>query len=52
MSAKLISRSPDLKRLMDEGYEVAIVDGFLILHSIPYVNSKREIAMVLIHFEH
>jgi hypothetical protein len=45
MSAKLISRSPDLKRLMDEGYEVEIVDGFLVLHSIPYVNSIGEVAL-------
>ena len=45
MSAKLISRSPDLKRLRDEGYEVEIVDGFLVLHSIPYVNSKCEVVL-------
>lgn len=45
MSAKLISRSPGLKRLMDEGYEVEIVDGFLVLHSIPYVNSIGEVAL-------
>jgi hypothetical protein len=45
MSEKLINRSPDLKRLRDEGYEVEIRRGFLIVHSVPYVNSKREIAL-------
>jgi hypothetical protein len=45
MSEKLINRSPDLKRLRDEGYEVEIRHGFLIIHSIPYVNSRREIVL-------
>lgn len=44
MSAKLISLSPDLQRLQDEGYEVEVRSGYLILHSIPYVNSRREVA--------
>jgi len=45
MSAKLISRSPDLKRLVDEGYEVEIVESFLVLHSIPYVDSAGKVAL-------
>lgn len=44
MSEKLISRSPDLQRLQDEGYEVEVRSGFLLLHSVPYVSSRREIA--------
>lgn len=44
MSAKLISRSPDLQKLQDEGYEVEVRSGYLLLHSVPYVNSRREIA--------
>lgn len=44
MSKKLISLSPDLQRLQDEGYEVEVRGGYLLLHSIPYVNSRREIA--------
>lgn len=43
MSQKLINRSPDLKRLRDEGYEVEVRYGYLLLHNIPYVNSGREI---------
>lgn len=45
MSAKLISLSPDLKRLRDEGYEVEVRSGYLILHSIPFVTSKREVSL-------
>lgn len=45
MSEKLINRSPDLKRLRDEGYEVEVRHGFLVIHSIPYVNSRREVAL-------
>lgn len=43
MSRKLISRSPDLKRLWDEGYEVDILDGHLLIHHVPYLNSSVEI---------
>lgn len=45
MSQKLISRNSDLQRLQNEGYEVEVRQGFLILHSVPYVNSRCEIAM-------
>lgn len=44
MSAKLISRSSDLQRLQNEGYEVEVRSGYLLLHSVPYVNSRSEIA--------
>lgn len=43
MSQQLINHSPDLKRLRDEGYEVCIKGGYLIIHHIPYVNSQRQI---------
>lgn len=43
MSHQLISHSPDLKRLRDEGYEIEIKGGYLIANHIPYVNSSREI---------
>src|SRR5437016_4099971 len=45
MSEKLISRSPDLQRLRDEGYEIEVRHGFLIIHSVPYVTSKGEVAL-------
>lgn len=45
MSEKLINLNPDLRRLRDEGYEVEVRGCYLLLHSVPYVNSRREIAM-------
>lgn len=38
-----INRSPDLKRLRDEGFEIEVKGGYLIVHHIPYVNSIREV---------
>ncbi|WP_136796028.1 ThiF family adenylyltransferase [Desulfosediminicola ganghwensis] len=43
MSTKLIDLNSDLRKLVDEGYEVEVKECFLILHSVPYVNSKSEI---------
>jgi len=38
-----INRSPDLKQLVDEGFEIEVKGGHLIVHHIPYLNSSREI---------
>ena len=38
MSHSLIDRSADLKRLEDEGYEVEVRSGHLLLRHVPYVN--------------
>ena len=43
MSHQLIDRSPDLKRLRDEGYEVYIKEPYLFVSSIPYVNATGEV---------
>jgi hypothetical protein len=43
MSHQLISRSPDLKKLRDEGYDLEIRSGFLLVKSVPYVNSRKEV---------
>jgi ThiF family len=43
MLQQLISHSPDLKRLQDEGYELEVKGGYLLIHHIPYVNHLREI---------
>jgi hypothetical protein len=45
MSEKLISRSPDLQKLRDDGYEMEVRSGYLVLRAIPYVNSRCEVAM-------
>lgn len=44
MSHQLIDRSADLKQLRDEGYDIEIIDGYLVLRDVPYVNSNKEIA--------
>lgn len=43
MSHKLIDHSPDLKRLRDEGYEIEVTSGYLLIHHIPYVNYEKVI---------
>lgn len=44
MSSRPIARSPDLKRLRDEGYEIEIDSGYLVLHHVPYVTSAKKVA--------
>src|SRR5438045_3857968 len=43
MSRKLINHSPDLKRIEDDGFDLEIKNVHLLVHGIPYVNSKKEI---------
>lgn len=43
MSRELLDRSSDLKRLRDEGYEVAIRGNYVIVSNVPYVRSGPEI---------
>lgn len=43
MSQLLINHSPDLKRLRDEGYEIEVRSGYLLIHHIPYVTQNKEI---------
>jgi hypothetical protein len=43
MSHPLINRSPDLKKLQDEGYNLEIRCGFLLMKDVPYVNSRKEV---------
>lgn len=45
MSDDLIAQSEDLKALADEGFELEIRNGFLFVHSVPYVNSDRRILL-------
>lgn len=37
MSRRPINRSPDLKRLRDEGYDIEVRSGFLVMHGVPYL---------------
>lgn len=45
MSPPLISRSPDLQRLRDDGYEVEISGSYLLVHSVPYVVPDKTIKL-------
>jgi hypothetical protein len=44
MSHRLISRSSDLKQLRDEGYEVEIRSGHLLVGHVPFLNDAGEVA--------
>lgn len=43
MSSSLISRSPHLQRLRDEGFTLEVAHGYLLVHDVPYVNAGREV---------
>jgi ThiF family len=43
MSRRPIDRSPDLKKLRDEGYDIAIRSGYLVMKDVPYLNANKEI---------
>ena len=43
MSQQLISRSEDLRRLRDDGYEIEVRDGFLLIGHVPYVDSEAKV---------
>ena len=44
MSQQLISRSPDLQQLQNQGYAIEIQSNHLLLNDVPYVTQSREIA--------
>src|SRR5438445_2780425 len=44
MSQRPISRSPDLQRLRNEGYNIEVREGHLLVRDVPYVNERREVA--------
>ncbi|MBX5167030.1 MULTISPECIES: ThiF family adenylyltransferase [unclassified Rhizobium] len=44
MSQQPIARSPDLQRLRNEGYDILIVAGFLIMKSVPYLTADGKVA--------
>jgi hypothetical protein len=45
MSHRLIARNPDLQRLRDEGYNIGIVNGYLLVRDVPYVKPSREVGL-------
>ncbi|MGE4403693.1 MAG: ThiF family adenylyltransferase [Desulfobulbus sp.] len=43
MLLRPIVHNTDIRRLQDEGYEVEIRNGHLLVHSVPYVTSQRTV---------
>lgn len=43
MSQQLINHSADLKRLRDEGYQVEVRGGHLLVHHVPFVDQNKQI---------
>src|SRR4051812_34322329 len=43
MSRRPIDLSPDLLRLQNEGYDIVVRDGFLLVRSVPYVDASRSL---------
>lgn len=43
MSHKLISHSPDLNSLRNEGFEISIMGAFVVVESVPYVTHEKKI---------
>lgn len=50
MLRQLVSRSPDLKRLEDEGYNLSIQENHLLV-KVPYVNAQREVTLGILASE-
>ncbi len=43
MSSRPLSRSPDLQRLLADGYALEVRSNCLLVHDVPYVKSDRKI---------
>lgn len=43
MSQQLINHSQDLKRLRDEGFEIEVRGGYLLIHHIPYLATQQQL---------
>ena len=41
--SRLVRKSSDMQRLVDEGYTVRIVNGYLVIDDIPYVDATRTV---------
>lgn len=45
MSSALTAPRADIQHLIDDGYEVEVRRDHLLVHSVPYVNSKRDLTL-------
>lgn len=44
----LVDRSPDLQKLVEEGYDLEIRGENLLIHNVPYVNSAGDVAYCIL----
>jgi len=44
MSQQPIDRSPDLQRLRNEGYNVEVIGGYLVMRDVPYATAEGNVA--------
>ena len=44
--SRLVRSSPDLARLVQDGYAVRIVNGFLVIDDIPFVDDAAQVSGV------
>lgn len=44
MSPRPTSPSPDLQRLLDDGYDVELREGYLLVHHIPFVTAAAQVS--------
>jgi hypothetical protein len=47
----LVARSPDLARLVEEGFDLEVRDGSLLVHHVPYVTPDGEVDYCTLHSE-
>lgn len=45
MSHQLIAHSPDLQKLRNQGLDLDIQHGYLLIKDVPYVNASREVKL-------
>lgn len=44
----LVARSADLSRLVDEGYDIEVRDGNLVVHHVPYVDASGQVSRCIL----
>lgn len=45
MSRLQISRSPDLAKLLDEGYDIDVVGGYMVVRRVPYLDARGAVQL-------
>jgi len=44
LSPRPTSPSPDLQRLLDDGYDVELREGYLLIHHVPYITAAAQVS--------